>query len=85
MLLFIMSHVMNSKINKNKSRTRIVLDDDYCVNYGKVKNNAKYFTHTGATIVNGISIVKINIQKEEDSSTVKIEKQEEKNNNIVIR
>lgn len=78
-----MSHIMNSKVNKNKSRTPIVVDDDYCVKYGKVKNNPKYFT--GATIVNGISIVKINIQKEENSSTVKIEKQEEKNNNIVIR
>jgi len=83
-----MSHIMNSKINKNKSRTPIVVDDDYCVNFRTYKMHSKNLSSKDGKIYKGISIVEKNINskyKEDDISIEKTEKTTEKNNNIVIR
>jgi hypothetical protein len=56
-----MSHFINSKINKNKSRTPIVVDDDYCITFKGVQKNKELGYHGNNFTAKGVSIVKKNI------------------------
>jgi hypothetical protein len=61
-----MSHFINSKINKNKSRTPIVVDDDYCITFKGVQKNKELGYHGNNFTAKGVSIVKKNIISQYD-------------------